>query len=112
MDINSILKGVECSCGKCHECNIEYVCVEKNAIKRLEEVCEKYNNILIVADENTYKAAGEKVENVLKDKIFEKIIFDGEKILIPDEKAIEAVQKKLRGAELILGIGSGVIQDL
>ena len=112
MDINSILKGVKCSCGKFHKCDIEYVFVEKDAIKKLENICGKYEKILIVADENTYKAAGEKVETALKDKKLEKVIFDGEKILIPDEIAIEVVQKSIKDSDLILGIGSGVIQDL
>ena len=112
MDINSILNGVECSCGKFHKCDIEYVFVEKNAIKNLESICSEYGKILVVADENTYKAAGEKVEKALKDKSVEKVIFSGEKILIPDENAIKSVQEKLTGADLILGVGSGVIQDL
>ena len=59
MDINKILKGVDCSCRKNHQCDIEAVYIEKGAISRLAEVCKEYENILIVADENTYSAAGE-----------------------------------------------------
>lgn len=112
MDINSILKGVECSCGKTHRCNIEYVYIEKNAVNRMAEICKNYNNILIVADENTFSAAGDLVEKVLECKKLKKVIFEGQRILIPDENAIRTVNEQLADVDLIVGIGSGVIQDL
>ena len=67
MDINELLKGVDCACGKHHTCSIEHVYIEKEAIRHLSELCEKYQSILIVADENTYKAAGEKVCTLLEE---------------------------------------------
>ena len=112
MDINNILLGVECSCGKTHYCDIENVYIESGAISRLNGLCEHKEKILIVADENTYSAAGERVENVLNGKVIKKVIFSGETVLIPDERAIERVREDLDGSDLILGIGSGVIQDL
>ena len=112
MDINEILKGVDCKCGKHHSCPIEKIYVEKGAISHLTELCENYSKILIVADENTYSAAGKQTENALLDKCLTKVIFSGKTVLIPDENAIEAVEKQTQGQELIIGIGSGVIQDL
>lgn len=112
MDINNILLGVDCSCGKTHHCDIEYVYIERGAISRLTKLCEQKEKILIVADENTYSAAGEKVENVLSDKALKKVIFSGKTVLIPDENAIKRVREDLDDVDLILGIGSGVIQDL
>ncbi len=112
MDINSILKGMECSCGKRHSCNIEYVYIEKNAVNRMDEICKDYKNILIVADENTFTAAGDLVEKALEHKTIKKVVFDGQKILIPDEIAIDKVNEHMEDVDLIIGIGSGVIQDL
>ena len=112
MDIKTILQGVDCSCGKRHECDIEHVYIENGAIKRLTALCEKYNKILLVADENTYGAAGEAAEAALSGKSITRVIFSGKTILIPNEEAIERVQAELKDAELIVGIGSGVIQDL
>jgi len=112
MDINSILQGIECSCGKKHYCDIEYVYIESGAISRLEKLCMKFDKILMVADENTYSAAGEKVEEILCGKTIIKVVFPGNTVLIPDERAIEKVRQALNDAELILGAGSGVIQDL
>ena len=112
MDINSILNGVKCDCGGEHNCSIEKVYIESGAIKRLTLLCSDYNNILLVADSNTFSVAGAEVENALADKNSNKVIFNGEKLLIPDETAIEEVKKKTSETELIIGIGSGVIQDL
>lgn len=112
MDINQLLKGIDCQCGKKHLCDINHVFIEKGASKRLKEICTPFNKILIVADQNTFKAAGEGVESAIGEKIFAKTIFDGSKILIPNEKSIKKVENDLKDADLIVGIGSGVIQDL
>ncbi len=40
------------------------------------------------------------------------MIFSGDRILVPDEAAVDAVTAELDGIHLIIGIGSGVIQDL
>lgn len=112
MNINDILNGVKCGCGREHTCSIECVYIENGAIKRLAELCCDYDNILLVADDNTFVAAGDKVCVALKDKKISKVIFDGKTVLIPDEKAIERVNESMQGQELIVGIGSGVIQDL
>ena len=113
MNINEILKGVKCeACGKTHECPIEKVYIERGATKYLSELCGSYKSVLLVADENTYGASGEGVERAIGEKISARQIFTGKSILIPDERAIEAVSSKMEGIDLIVGIGSGVIQDL
>ncbi len=112
MDINELIKGVSCSCGKEHKCDIGYVYVENNAVSHLTEICSEYNSILIVADENTYRVAGKKTELYINEKISNRVIFPGETVLIPNEIAIDTVTSKLNGIDLIVGIGSGVIQDL
>ncbi len=111
MDINHLLSGIDCACGMRHECDIEAVYAESGAISRLAALCERYARILLVADENTYAAAGEKTEAALSGKIAARVIF-GKEILIPNEAAIDRVTRALGDASLIVGIGSGVIQDL
>ena len=112
MNINEILLGVDCKCGKRHTCSIEKVYIEKGACVRLSELCEGYNSILVVADENTYGAGGEKVRAALSDKKVSEIIFDGKTVLIPDERAIAKVREYIDGIDMIIALGSGVIQDL
>lgn len=112
MDINAMLKGVKCSCGKFHTCDIDYVYIEDGAIARLSEICKNYSSILVVADENTFGAAGDKTVSALGSKIKKQVIFSGKRILIPNEESVERVKGETLGIEMIVGIGSGVIQDL
>lgn len=112
MDINKLLEGINCDCGKNHTCDIKYVYIENNATKCLKDICKKYNNILLVADENTYTAAGEKTVCAILGKNITEVIFSGKEILVPNEEAIETVTQNLKNTDLIIGIGSGVIQDL
>ena len=112
MDINKLLKGIHCDCGHEHACAIEHVYIEKDAMGRLGLICQSYASVLIVADENTFAAAGENTLLALQDKHVKEVIFDGRNILVPNEDAICKVTEKLEGIDLIVGIGSGVIQDL
>jgi len=112
MDINKLLNGMDCSCGRHHVCDIKFVSIEKGAIRTLGEITKDYHTVLLVADENTYRAAGEKTVDALTGKQIRKVIFSGETVLIPDEKAVARVTEALDGVDLIIGIGSGVIQDL
>ncbi|MBE6639816.1 MAG: sn-glycerol-1-phosphate dehydrogenase [Ruminococcaceae bacterium] len=112
MDINNLLQGFACDCGKFHTCNIDCVYIEKGATAHLKEICKHYKNILIVADENTYRAAGDKTVNSLPDKNIRTLLFSGAEILVPNETAIAEVTNNLKDVDLLIGIGSGVIQDL
>lgn len=111
-DINRLLKGVNCTCGKRHTCDIEAVYIGAGATRHLKKLCKKYSRILLVCDENTFAAAGERVLDVLGSKVADRVTFDGATVLIPDEAAVSATEAKLADCDLIIGIGSGVIQDL
>ena len=112
MKIEELLKGIHCSCGKHHRCDILHVAIERGAITLLTELCKNDDSILIVADENTYAAAGAQTVEALKGKQITSVIFSGKSILIPNETAVEKVNSALTGVQKIIGIGSGVIQDL
>lgn len=112
MDIKQLLKGSDCSCGLHHSCDIGFVAIERGAISHLTALAEGYCSVLLVADENTFRAAGAKTESALGAKCKGKVIFPGDTVLIPNEAAVAAVNAALEGIDLIVGIGSGVIQDL
>ena len=114
MNIKELLAGKStCSCGKSHICPIDSVVVGKNACDSLVELCAEYNNILLVADNNTYECGGELVENKIGEKITDKVIFMTESVLVPDEKALAEIEAHITDkTDLIIGIGSGVINDL
>lgn len=101
-----------CSCGKVHTCPIESVVIGHGALQQLPELCAAYHSILLVADENTFRAAGEQAFALLKERTTRSVIFPGKPLLIPDENAIAAATDAMCGIDLILGVGSGVIQDL
>ena len=113
MNINEILRGFKCpKCGREHKCDIESVIIEKGAISSLTTLVKPFNSILVVADENTERATQGKVFSALDGKKVRKVIFSGDTVLIPNEDAINTVKNALDDADLIVGIGSGVIQDL
>lgn len=58
MDIKQLLKGSDCSCGLHHSCDIGFVAIQTGAISHLTALVEGYRSVLLVADENTFHAAG------------------------------------------------------
>ena len=75
------VKDFSCDCGCTHHTQVDDVIIEKGAIQRLPEVIKRYNGrkVFVLADENTYKAAGEKVCAILKDHeiSYSKFVFQG-----------------------------------
>ena len=114
MDFKTLLKGkTDCPCGKAHTCPIDHVYIGSGATEVLPELTEGYQSIVLVADENTYEVQGSAVERLLAGKIQSELIYPGATVLVPDENAIDALQECVTDkTDLIIGIGSGVIQDL
>ena len=114
MNVKELLAGKpECSCGKAHVCPIDSVIIGKNACEGLAELCQDYTNILLVADNNTYECGGEKVKAIVGEKIADTLVFNTTSVLVPDEKALAAIEARITPqTDLIIGIGSGVINDL
>ncbi len=102
---------INCACGKNHTINIDNIIIENDAEKHLERLTKNYNNILILSNEVSYNLCGEKILDILIDKKIRKLIFE-ENIIILNEQTVKRVTDCLEGVDLIIGIGSGVIQDL
>lgn len=115
MEIKTLLLGIDnCDCGKKHICPIEHVIIGKDALQCLHDICKEHHSILMVSDQNTYCVCGKKVADILGDKITTSIMFEtGDAPLIPNEEAIAAIDSKfVNGVDLVIGVGSGVINDL
>lgn len=112
MEIKELLKGMDCACGRHHSCDIGFVAIKRGAIAYLETLCREDGNVLLVADENTFAAAGAQTMDALAGKRLKQVIFPGRPLLIPNEDAVARVSGALAGVDKIVGIGSGVIQDL
>ena len=114
-DVKKLCEGIiGCECGKNHLCPIDYIEIGSNILPKLNTMCDRYNNILLVADSNTYEVCGKEVYEILKDKVNSSVVFSTpDFVLIPDEAAIEKIENALHEhIDLIIGVGSGVINDL
>ena len=110
------LENNNCPCGRVHSVAIDEIVIGKGAINRLPEFVKKYGaqKPFLLADANTFAAAGERVCCALdSDGIaYSKYIFDSID-LEPDENAVgAAIMHFDNTCDLIIGVGSGVINDI
>ena len=105
-----------CSCGKEHDITVDDVVVGKGVVRRLPEFVNKYaaKKPFILADRNTWKAAGETVADILRENgiVFSSYVYPVEE-LEPNEEAVgSAFMHFDNSCDLIIGVGSGVINDI
>ena len=105
-----------CKCGKNHDILTPDVIMGKGAMERLPEIINQFDGkkVFLLADVNTFAVAGERVCKILDacGIAYEKYIYQDEH-LEPDEKAVgSAVMHFDRNCDLVIGIGSGVINDI
>ena len=114
MEILELLnRDIHCSCGKTHRCDIACVEIGKDALRALPGAIATYRSVLLVADGNTYPLCGDRVKTMLGNRLADVCMFDTTDPLIPDEAAIAVLRSHLtEQTDLVLGIGSGVINDL
>lgn len=108
-------KGFDCDCGHHHAVSIRYVKTGRGVIGCVAEMVEALGakKPFVLCDKNTYKAAGEKVCEALKaaNVPYALYVLPVEKPA-PDEWTVGNVLMHLDPAcDLILGVGSGVIND-
>lgn len=104
------------SCGKVHSFDIDSVISGSGALDRLPEALGRLGakNPFILSDVNTFSAAGEKVCAILrKNDIDHSLYTFSDKALEPDEANVGlAVMHFDYSCDAILGVGSGVINDI
>lgn len=106
----------DCSCGKVHTAAIEEVIVENGALNKLPACIQKYSakKVFVLADCNTFKAAGEQVCTLLTGYAipYSSFVFEDAN-LEPDEHAVgAAVMHFDKSCDLLVAVGSGVINDI
>lgn len=116
--ITEILKGFDqpCPCGKNHTSALDMLVSGPGALARLPELLARYDakKPFLLADRNTFAAAGGRVCEILTQAGFgyASYVFPDER-LEPDEHAVgAAVMHFDDSCDLILGVGSGVINDI
>jgi len=105
-----------CSCGKIHTASIDEVVVGNGILCRLPEFVNKYKakRPFVLADVNTFQAAGEIVCNILKENgiAYSQYVFPND-ALEPDEQAVgSAIMHYDSSCDLIIAVGSGVLNDI
>ena len=105
-----------CPCGRNHNVAIDEVVVGSGVIHRIPDFVKKYHCVrpFILSDVNTFTAAGSKVCAVLDEAAipYSQYIFP-QNALEPDEHAVGAAVMHFDSkCDLIIGVGSGVINDI
>ncbi len=114
--MENYLGGTKCACGRDHDIAIDEVVVGSGVISRIPEFVNKYGcrKPFVLADMNTFAAAGEAVCTILEQAGFaySRYVFP-HKELEPDETAVgSAVMHFDPKCDIIIGVGSGVINDI
>ena len=114
----------DCAMGS-HQAPLEGYEISSGAINKLPEILKDYHKIYVVSDENTHRAAGERVECLLREKgmLFTSLVLDGDCVLpnadtlgkiILNANPVTAKADPFSYSELpdfILAVGSGVVND-
>lgn len=102
----------ECPCGRCHETSVKDVRIGSGLVSETGKILKENGfseNLLLVADKNTLKAA-EGIEEALKDFNVEKKIYDN--IRVADMKHVEELEKLIKGRNIaVLSVGTGSVND-
>ncbi|MBO6158197.1 MAG: sn-glycerol-1-phosphate dehydrogenase, partial [Firmicutes bacterium] len=108
-----------CECGRVHACPIKETVIGPGAVFKVPGLLEGISSVLIVSDANTRPLVWEALAGSLSEAgiRFREAFFDTSEILVPNEEAIGFIDSKLEEApscdiEAVIGIGSGVINDL
>lgn len=106
----------QCDCGKLHKAMLDDVIIGKGVIEKLPEVIARYNakKVFVFADPNTDAVAGVRVSQILEQNniSYTKYVF-ATASLEPNEEAVGSLMMHYDSTcDLIVGVGSGVLNDI
>lgn len=116
-NINAVLgaNNIFCHCGRRHTVSVKEVLIERGAVSQVPGLVRKHGGSrpYLIADRNTFKAAGEAVCGYMQKENLPYSQFVFELSPEPDELAIGrvAMQYDTR-CDFILGVGSGTMNDI
>ena len=117
MSLDELIRegGYECECGRHHGADLKYLKICRNAVKYVAEAMQTIGitKPFIVCDQNTKKAAWEKVKAELDKAGIAYTLFCYEMAHVePDEHAVGALCMAFDpSCDGVMAIGSGVIND-
>lgn len=103
-----------CTCGKQHDISVDQIIIEAGSLNQLPQLIKHYNghmnDLTMICDENTYLAAGKKVEALLGNIHIIKL---NPEHLHANEKAVELASSMLHeNNSILIAVGSGTIHDI
>ena len=99
-----------CSCGHLHYCPIDHIIIKGGALKALPYLLTSYHHILGVFDTHTYALLKKYDFFYLEDYV---ILTSSTPVVIPDQAHIDIISSHITShTDLVIGFGSGVINDL
>jgi glycerol-1-phosphate dehydrogenase [NAD(P)+] len=108
-----------CKCGRAHNSSFGTIVVETDLWTVFLEYLKgtTFKRLLLVADLNTYEVLGHRAHVVLSEAQtwdLQVHVFATRAHLVPDDGNIKVITEEIRssGAECVLAIGSGVINDI
>lgn len=106
----------DCACGKRHSARLQQAAVKRGAIGELARIARGYGGTraYVLCDANTFAAAGKQTLDALDaDGIGHTVFTFPEERTEPDEKAVGAAVLHFDHAcDILIGVGSGVINDI
>ena len=106
----------ECACGKKHAPGVKKVFIEAGAVKRLPGLVKEFGGtkVFIVSGHDTYAAAGDAVTGLLSDAgiPFTKYVFPVSPVKPTEFSVGAAVMHFDYSCDFVVGVGSGVINDV
>lgn len=119
MTLNELIRpeGHACSCGRKHDTGLRFLRIGSGVVETVPEALSFLGakKPFLVADHNTWQAAGEKVAEILKrhDIPFSSYVFPASRGHIePDEAAVGSIAMAFDpSCDILLAVGSGVIND-
>ena len=110
--------GFDCACGRHHVCSIDFLKIGPDALDALEEMLHTLQSTkpFIVCDENTYKAAGSRVCDILDRSKTAYTLYmipsRGGRIAPAEWEVGSVIMHYDPTCDLVLGVGSGVVNDI
>ncbi len=103
-----------CKCGKQHIFHSQVI-VKEGAIQEIPGILARYDakKVFLIADQNTYAAAGKAVYEIIRDGVKIASCIFNEDALEPDEHSVgRAIMYYEADCDVVIGVGSGVINDI
>lgn len=108
--------GFDCECGKHHCAGTKRIIIEQGAVNRLPDLIKECGakKVFLLSGHDTFAAAGEKVCSFLSGAgiPYSKYVFPISPVMPTEHSVGSAVMHFDFGCDLIVGVGSGVINDI